>query len=99
MVRGIDVEYHTSVRSVEVVGEGVRVGDQNGRIWEADKVLWQTTVVVNVVFHYGSLIELLWSPGGCHGTTISAEGRKHTIFSSSWRQEVWSHRSTGGGAC
>ncbi|CAI8024054.1 Lysine-specific histone demethylase 1B [Geodia barretti] len=38
MVRGIDIAYHTTVETVEVVGEGVRLGDQNGQFWEADKV-------------------------------------------------------------
>ena len=40
MARGIDIAYHTTVETVEVVGEGVRVGDQNGQFWEADKVLF-----------------------------------------------------------
>jgi hypothetical protein len=40
MVRGIDIAYHTTVETVEVVGEGVRLGDQNGQFWEADKVLF-----------------------------------------------------------
>lgn len=38
LARGIDVEYHSVVQTIEVVGEGVRVGDQQGRTWEADKV-------------------------------------------------------------
>lgn len=38
MARGIDILYNTIVQSIEVVGEGVRVGDQQGQTWEADKV-------------------------------------------------------------
>lgn len=45
MARGIDVDYHTVVQTVQVEGEGVRVGDQNGRFWEADKVCYTTVVV------------------------------------------------------
>lgn len=38
MACDIDISYHSVVQTVEVVREGVRVVDKQGRIWEADKV-------------------------------------------------------------
>ena len=43
------MDCHTVVQTVQVEGEGVRVGDKNGRFWEADKVCY-TTVVYNIQY-------------------------------------------------
>ena len=83
MARGIDVEYHSVVQTIEVVGEEVRVGDQQGRTWEANKVRGPLPVA--------TLHSVLATAGCCHRASVSSKERKHHLLTSSGRQEVWSN--------
>lgn len=83
LARGIDVEYHSVVKTIEVVDEGVRVGDQQGQSWEADKVPYRPMSVTTSSGHV--------TAGGCHSASVSSKERKHHFLTTSWRQEVWSN--------
>lgn len=82
LASGIDVEYNSVVKTIEVVDEGVRVGDQQGQNWEADKVPYRPLS--------GTTLSHV-TAGGCHGASVSSKERKHHFLASSWRQEVWSN--------
>ena len=60
MAQGLDIDYNTPVKTIAVEGEGVRVGDEQGRMYEADKVWKLTIIVVWSVNHCGTYCEPLW---------------------------------------
>ena len=89
LAHDINIDYNTVVRNVEVVGEGVRVGDQQGRTWEADKVYDHTTVVQHV-HHYG-MHHSPYLSGGGHSAPLCTEGGAYHVLPASRSQEVRSH--------